>query len=285
MFKNNTSKGSNSAIDLHNYFTTGEFAALCNVKKQTLFHYDDIGVFSPEITTENGYRYYSYTQLEVFSVISILKDMDMPLKEIKKHMDNKTPDSLINLLTIQQLEVEKKIAKLKWHQQYLETKIQITEEGKSAISGRILVEKSPEEYLVATSYTGSTSDKDVAAAVTEHLNFCNSLYIHSAYAIGGMMPSNQNPENKVCSYSHFYTKINDIKMYPNAHKKPAGTYLVYYDTHGYENIYEIYMLLAKYAKKHNCNLGCYYYEDLLLDELSMKGSKNYLIKLSVMLAN
>ena len=29
------------------YFTTGEFAKLWGVKKQTLFHYDDIGIFQP----------------------------------------------------------------------------------------------------------------------------------------------------------------------------------------------------------------------------------------------
>ena len=41
---------------LKKYFNTGEFAKLCNVKKQTLFHYDDIGIFSPEIKDHNGYR-------------------------------------------------------------------------------------------------------------------------------------------------------------------------------------------------------------------------------------
>ncbi len=30
------------------YFTTGEFAKLCKVKKQTLFHYDHIGILKPE---------------------------------------------------------------------------------------------------------------------------------------------------------------------------------------------------------------------------------------------
>ncbi len=52
------------------YFTTGEFAKLCNVKKQTLFHYDDIGLLSPAVTGENGYRYYSYAQLEAAGRIS-----------------------------------------------------------------------------------------------------------------------------------------------------------------------------------------------------------------------
>ena len=48
------------------YFTTGEFARITGVTKHTLFHYDDIGLFSPEIKQDNGYRYYSVGQLEVF---------------------------------------------------------------------------------------------------------------------------------------------------------------------------------------------------------------------------
>ena len=35
-------------MDRNLYMTTGEFAALMGVSKYTLFHYDDIGLFSPE---------------------------------------------------------------------------------------------------------------------------------------------------------------------------------------------------------------------------------------------
>ncbi|AEN88454.1 Multidrug-efflux transporter 2 regulator [Priestia megaterium WSH-002] len=35
--------------ELEKYFTTGEFANLCRIKKQTLFHYDEIGLLSPQI--------------------------------------------------------------------------------------------------------------------------------------------------------------------------------------------------------------------------------------------
>ncbi len=41
------------------YLTTGEFARLAGVTKHTLFHYDNIGLFQPEFTDENGYRYYT----------------------------------------------------------------------------------------------------------------------------------------------------------------------------------------------------------------------------------
>ena len=46
-------------MDRNLYMTTGEFAALMGVSKHTLFHYDDIGLFSPEYVAENGYRMYS----------------------------------------------------------------------------------------------------------------------------------------------------------------------------------------------------------------------------------
>lgn len=98
--------------NLKDYFTTGEFAHLCNVKKQTLFHYDDIGILSPEIVGENGYRYYSYTQLEVFSTIAMLKELDMPLADIKRYLDHRSPAAFIALLEKQQLEVEEKIKEL-----------------------------------------------------------------------------------------------------------------------------------------------------------------------------
>ena len=46
-------------MDHNKYMTTGEFARRMGVTKNTLFHYDNIGLFSPEIVDTNEYRYYS----------------------------------------------------------------------------------------------------------------------------------------------------------------------------------------------------------------------------------
>ena len=77
-------------------FTTGEFAALCGVTKHTLFHYDEIGIFSPAIRGENGYRYYAPAQIEVFQVIAVLKELGMPLAEIRAYLDREAgADSIV----------------------------------------------------------------------------------------------------------------------------------------------------------------------------------------------
>ena len=61
--------------------------------KRTLFHYDEIGLFSPALTDEKGYRYYSENQCDVFFTITCLKELGMPLKKIKDYIDNRSPDS------------------------------------------------------------------------------------------------------------------------------------------------------------------------------------------------
>mgnify|MGYP000269148540 FL=1 len=48
-------------MDHNKYMTTGEFARRMGVTKNMLFHYDKIGLFSPEIVDTN--EYYSIYQV------------------------------------------------------------------------------------------------------------------------------------------------------------------------------------------------------------------------------
>ena len=157
--------------NLKDYFTTGEFARLCNVKKQTLFHYDDIGILSPEVVGENGYRYYSYTQLEIFSTISMLKELDMPLAEIKDYLDHRSPQAFLELLEQQKKEVDEKIKELQWLKRFIHTKMGLTKAGLSIPVGKILLENRPEEYLIVTEYNGEDEDKAITTAMTETSEF------------------------------------------------------------------------------------------------------------------
>lgn len=266
--------------NLKNYFTTGEFAKLCNVKKQTLFHYDDIGILCPDLVGENGYRYYSYNQLEVFYTISTLKDLDMPLVDIKNYLDHRNPRAFLELLEKQQQEADEKIKELQWLKRFLHTKAELTKEGLSIPIGEILLENRPEEYLLVTEYRGADEDKTIAAAVAQHLNFCHSLDIYSAYAIGGMIPIDCIAPGKSYIYSHFFTKVSSPD-FPAATTRPAGAFAVCCDNQGYRNVETICARLLEYAKDHGFQPGPHIYEDILLDEMSVNGYDNYTLKLSL----
>ena len=93
--------------------TTGEFAKICNVKKHTLFHYDDIGLLKPDYYDENGYRFYSYSQLNLFYFISMMKELGMSLDEIKFYLNSRTPEQMVELFASKINQISNEIKRLK----------------------------------------------------------------------------------------------------------------------------------------------------------------------------
>ena len=91
-----------------------DFARICGTNKRTLHHYDQIGLFAPALRGENGYRYYSQEQYDVFMVIAALKELGMPLLDIKAYLDRRDPERLSALLDQQEIvrQAQQKAAEL-----------------------------------------------------------------------------------------------------------------------------------------------------------------------------
>ena len=59
---------------MENLFSIGEVSKYQNISKQTLIFYDKIGLFRPAyVDPQNGYRYYSASQLDDLDAILIMK--------------------------------------------------------------------------------------------------------------------------------------------------------------------------------------------------------------------
>ena len=267
------------------YFTTGEFAKIVGIKKQTLFHYDQCGIFCPDIIENNGYRYYSYTQLETFAIIAMLRELNVPIKDIKEHMDHRSPENLISLLESKKIEIENKIHQLNWSKNYIDDKIKATRQGIKAVVGEVVLENIPDEYMITTDYRGADDEKAVAEAVGEHFSFCHQLGLYSAYPIGAVIPVDSVSKDGY-KYSKFYTVVHLQEMDCDTSVKPVldkgGNCLAIYDNRGYTNIHSNCLKLLDYGRMHNLSLGDCFYEDVLLDDLSTNGYYNYLVKLSIM---
>ena len=298
--------------------TTGEFARLFGVKKQTLFHYDEVGIFKPDHTGENGYRYYSYTQLEAFSIILMLRNLGVPISDIKEQIDKHSPAALLELLEFREAEIEDKIDLLKWSKKYIKKKIDLTKEGISASPGEIFIDELPDEILIRTEYSGEQAEHAVDEAIGEHYNYCKSLGLMSRYPGGAMIPrlslkrigyggdstdKIDNIDNMAgnCNfeknggygeddfeyeYSSLYTIVSKSELDVAGIEKTAvldygGRFLSIYDDRGYEKIGSCCNKLIEYAEKHGLVLGDYFYEDVILDDLSTEGYDSYLVKVSI----
>ena len=266
------------------YFTTGEFAKLCNVKKQTLFHYDNIGILKPEITGENGYRYYSAMQLDTFNTISMLKELDMPLADIREYLNSRNPGDFVTLLREQLVLADEKIAELQWLKSFIQRRINITCDGMNAQHNRIYLEERPEEYYIITKYTGTSDDRDIYPAMAKHIAYCHDNQIYSPYRIGALVPVTEEftSENSY-NYSRLYTKIEpvDITTRENVTIIPPRTYAVIESTEGYSSLHTMYLKLLKFTEDNGFKKEEYFFEDTLLDDMSRFSYDDYVLRISL----
>ena len=92
--------------------TVNEVNKLTGVSVRTLQYYDTIGLLKPVEYTESGYRLYDDTSLERLQQILLFKELEFPLKEIKKIIDapnfdrNKALEQQIELLTMKKEHLE-----------------------------------------------------------------------------------------------------------------------------------------------------------------------------------
>lgn len=72
--------------------TVKEIAKLTGISVRTLHYYDEIGLFTPTMKSETGYRLYDDKALETLQQILFFREFDIPLKEIKSIMENSSLD-------------------------------------------------------------------------------------------------------------------------------------------------------------------------------------------------
>lgn len=94
------------------YLQTGAFAELAGVNRRTLHYYDQIGLFSPDHTGENGYRYYSIYQLDRLALIVALRDLGVSLRDIQTCLASGDVGQMNRLLEEQDAEIARSIAQL-----------------------------------------------------------------------------------------------------------------------------------------------------------------------------
>lgn len=264
---------------LHKYFTTGEFAKLCNVKKQTLFHYDEIGLLSPEITNDKGYRYYSYHQFDVFSVIQLLKEVNMPLKEIKLFLKNKTPIELIELLKNKSKEIELKINHLNSIQKIIQTRIELTERALTIDEAQITLQEHEEERLFLSSSILDCSDKGFLKSVSTFIEFIKNNQLDLGYPIGAMISKEQVEQGDFENYTYLYTRMEQQAPQIVCYVKPKGLYVVAYHKGSEEFIHQTFEKVLDFIRSNDLVLTNYTYEEYVLDEISVSGSEDYVTEI------
>lgn len=261
--------------------TTGQFAKLCATTKRTLFHYDEIGLFSPALTDEKGYRFYTEQQCDVFSVITALKEMDMPLSEIKGYLDAREPVLFESLLSRQKQKLDEEMEHLKRLQILIHTKLALLDKSKHMQCNQVTLEDCQEESIVLSAPLYTSDHRRVLSAIYEHIGYCFKNGFNIGHPYGAMIAKEQLLKGEFDTYACFFTKTSPDFSDMAISVKPAGLYAVTYLKGDYYQAEGAYRLLLDFISKNGYQMMDFSYKEGIIDEVSAKDVEQYVTKISI----
>lgn len=259
-----------------NKLTTGQFAKLANVEKHVLFYYDEIGLFKPDTYDSNGYRYYAYHQYYAFIVITFLKDLGMPLSEIKIYLDERSPEKLTDILTQRLDTLEELMTKVKQSKSFLEHTLQTIHTAFEFEPDICHVIYREEEPLIA-----SDKRQDNMTYLEDYTNFCIEKDITQTSSVGLMVRRSSIEDKLYDDYDYLYVSDLQFDTRTKLKIKEAGNYLTYFHHGDFDTRYIGYEAILSYAKQNDLVLDEYFYEELLINEIAVKTVDEFIIELSV----
>lgn len=266
-------------MNTERYLTTGEFAKLTGVTKHTLFHYDAIGLFCPEVKLENKYRYYTVDQLEIFDVIYTLRELDMPLDEIKMYIEHRNPEVLLDLFAKENQIITQKMKKLKQIQEWIRKKSASIKTAMQIDVEEISIREEEKQYYISRRVEAG-DERAWAAEVGDLWNYCEQYGLKSQYGIGYRQNRSLIEQRVYDQYHLLYVLLDTQPKKLSCEERPAGRYLTAYHKGGWHEIGKTYERIMRYAKENHIRLSEYFYEDSILDGLAVRSEKDYIVKIS-----
>lgn len=263
------------------FFSTGEFAKLCGVTKDTLFHYDKMGIFSPQIKLDNGYRYYSPLQYDFFYLIKSLGEIGTTLNEIKEYSQNHTPQNLLELLSCKERDFDKQIKYLKQRKKILSEKSCELKEFIHTKADCITIVKCKEQKLILSKPLCSFDDMSMTLCVSELINRCEENKILHYSSVGGIRYKAYVESGNFNRYSHFYVKSLEKSYKGYMENKPAGEYLLTYYIGEFDLIYTSYNRLLQFAIENQIKLKDKFYEEVFFENIISSNEVQYIVLIMI----
>jgi DNA-binding transcriptional MerR regulator len=261
------------------YLTTGEFAKLCKVNKQTLFFYDQIGLLSPMMKNEKGYRFYSIRRIELFFVIDLLKDLGMSLNDIQQYIQNKSPESFLSLMYQKKEEIIKKRQEIEMKEKIIEANIALMEKASHLDFHQVTLEQLPETTLYLSRNIENISEKEFVEVVSDFINELSVSHLDTGYPIGVITKREHILKEEFTNYSYLYIEQPNPKEGYPYFKSVKGDFLSGYHIGDDKTIHNTYKRLFSEMNRLNLALGEYVFEEYVYDSVVKNHKEQYITKI------
>lgn len=260
------------------FLSVSDFARFSRTTRDTLHHYDKIGLLSPVSRGANNYRYYSGGQLAVINVIRTLRELGMTLAEIQKLKQNLTPERMDEVFSGQLEKIDQKIDEwvnarklLSTLKESIHTALQIDESA-------ITIQFMPEEAIILgepNDYSGGRHDYD---ALLDFYTTISGRYsqVSLNYPVWAMF-SEERIRRKDWVWPDRYYFYHSAGQ----DKRPAALYAIGYTRCGYGMGGALYQRLLDYIDRNGFEICGNAYEEYPLNELCVADDHHYLMRVMI----
>jgi len=262
--------------------TIREFAEFVDMTIAALRHYDSKGIFLPAGHGDgerNKYRYYSPTQITTVKVIRVLREIDVPINEIRELARDRTPEKMIKLLYKNKDKVANEIRFLQEIYSVVNTFLELLNEGMSVAETEISVCERPEKRLILGDINNFSGN---AGFHGEFIRFCKTPRepkVNTSYPIGGYwdsMAAFLNEPSRPVRFFSLDPKGNE--------RRAAGLYMNGYTRGYYGQTNGLPEQMAAFAIKNGLVFTGAVYNTYLFDEISIDNPEQYLLQVSASVA-
>jgi DNA-binding transcriptional MerR regulator len=262
---------------VNDYLSIKEFSKLTGVKPSTLRYYDELGIFSPVHRADNGYRYYSARQVITINSIKLLQEIDVPTRVITKLINNRSEESIIEVLGIKQQELGAELERLQAIKNVIDQRYKMISIGYAADASKIEVREVEEfHYRLGPKNDFGTS----TYFLNPFMRFCAEAPeygIDLRFPVAGIFDDMDTWVLNPTQPSHWFSvdPTGDLA-------RPAGDYVVGYSRGYYGEVGDLPERVSAYIRKKKLNVTGPVYNIFLLDELSVKDTNQYLLQISIL---
>lgn len=264
-------------------FTIGQFAKLHEINKKTLMWYDEIGLLKPATVGENGYRYYTYQQSHILEIILLLRELNVPIPEIRRFLDDRSAGSLERLFSEQIESLDRTIRHLEVLQKSLEKRRQDMETlGRLDLSEIGVVTKAePHAFgLVDISDAATLEERLDRASQGAKKYRLRRLFDASC---GAMLPVERLYSGDFEAYTALYMELPRQLSAQAAHIQPAGEYLRAFCKGGGEPLAARCREILAYAAARGLTLRGHAYEKGI-NELVTDSLEEFIMQIEIPIA-
>jgi len=264
-------------------YSIGEFSKIYNVSKQTLIFYDKKEIFKPKITDENnGYRYYTLDQFEKFEALCMLKEIGMPLKEIKNYLENEDISGNIKVLKNQAKKLYKRQKELEIIHNKLSQKI-INLEGiiRNDNLDQIIFKSEKRKLYLEREVLYPNNPFEVEIAIKALIEEIRNNDFSCAYQIGVKIDKANLIKKEYLKTKAVYVLWEDKKKIKGLSEKKEGIYAVAYHRGAYNKIGKTYDKIIKVINENNYLLSGDSYERCIIDSFTVSNEKKYITEIAI----